>query len=139
MLYLYWSFKLPSPIASSGITNQTTVSDFDGHILEAGKGVKASFIGTSIWQAKEFLSKGFRWVIGDGQSVVATRDAWLTHKSDFKVDKLQMYEGTNETVSTLFYQVRRSGILTRFMSYLVMEMLKLFWPRGYLNVMLLIE
>lgn len=39
----------------------------DVSILEARKGVKSSFIWTSIWQAKECLVNDFRWVIGDGQ------------------------------------------------------------------------
>lgn len=47
------------------------------HILTARKGAKGSFRWTSIWQAKELLANGFHWVIGDGQSVVATRDPWL--------------------------------------------------------------
>lgn len=74
----------------------------DVSILEARKGVKPSFIWTSIWQAKESLASGFHWVIGDGHSVVATRDAWLALKPNHKVDNLQMYERRNETVSTLF-------------------------------------
>lgn len=72
------------------------------HILEAGKGVKASFIWMGIWQAKEALAADFRWVIGDGQTVLAERDAWLAQKQDFRVDNLQRYEGRNNKVATLF-------------------------------------
>lgn len=59
-----------------------------GHILEARKGNQSSFIWSSIWQAKELVVSGFRWVVGDGQSIIATRDAWLAGKRNFKVDEL---------------------------------------------------
>lgn len=46
--------------------------------------------------------RGFRWVVGDGNLAVATRDRWLSQKPDFKVDDVTMYDGRNERVSTLF-------------------------------------
>lgn len=64
--------------------------------------ISASFVWTSIWQAKKYLASGFRWIIGYDQSVVATRDPWLAHKSNYKVDNLQVYDERIETVSTLF-------------------------------------
>lgn len=78
------------------------------HILEAGKRVRSSFVWTEIWQAKEALAQGFRWVLGDGQSIIATKDAWLAKKNDFRVDKLSMYDGRNEVVSTLFFPGSKS-------------------------------
>lgn len=50
------------------------------HILKATKGQGSSFLWTGIWQAKEILFKGFRWVVGDGQNIVATKDQWLAKK-----------------------------------------------------------
>lgn len=73
------------------------------HILEESRGVNSSFMWTDICQAKESLSRGFRWVIGDGHSIVVTRDLWLAQKHDYKVDNLQMYDGRNEVAATLFY------------------------------------
>ncbi|XP_074336668.1 uncharacterized protein LOC141673834 [Apium graveolens] len=75
----------------------------DSSILEARKGINPSFVWMSIWQAKEKLSAGYRWVVGDGRSVTATRDPWLAQKPNFRVDNLQMYEGRQEKVATLFY------------------------------------
>lgn len=74
------------------------------HVLEASKGIHASFIWTSIWHAKEYLAKGFRWVVGDGQTIIAARDPWLSLKHNFKVDDLHRYVGRTETGSSLFYQ-----------------------------------
>lgn len=61
------------------------------HILEAGKGAKSSFMWTGIWQAKESLARGFRWVVGDGKSIVAIKDPWLAKKHDNMVDYLQFW------------------------------------------------
>lgn len=44
------------------------------NVLKAAKGHGSSFIWTGIWQAKEELVKGFRWVLGDGTDIIATRD-----------------------------------------------------------------
>lgn len=39
------------------------------HILQAQKVSDSSFIWIGIWEAKESLYKGFRWVLGDGQEI----------------------------------------------------------------------
>lgn len=73
------------------------------HILNATKGQGSSFIWQGIWQAKEALGKGFRWVVGNGQIIVATKDPWLQKKVDFKVERHWRYDGGNEVVASLFY------------------------------------
>lgn len=75
----------------------------DAHILDAVKGQGGSFIWAGLWQAKEILKGGLRWVVGNGQSIVATKDPWLALKKDFKVENLQRYERRGETVSELFH------------------------------------
>lgn len=74
----------------------------NGHILQAAKGQGSSYIWTGIWAAKESLKKGFRWVIGDGEHIVAVKDPWLKAKKDYCVDNLHIYDGRNEFVSSLF-------------------------------------
>lgn len=73
------------------------------HILNAEKGQGSSFLWLGIWQAKEVLKGGFRWVVGDGNDIVATKDQWLVSKMGFKVDDSHRYAGRNERVSSLFY------------------------------------
>lgn len=41
----------------------------DDHILQASKGSRSSFIWVGIWEAKEKLRKGFKWVLGDGEDI----------------------------------------------------------------------
>ncbi|XP_074328485.1 uncharacterized protein LOC141666397 [Apium graveolens] len=71
-------------------------------ILDASKGRNSSFIWKGIWQAKESLKNGFRWVVGDGNDFIIVKDQWLRAKHDFRVDDLVIYEGRDEKVSTLF-------------------------------------
>lgn len=72
------------------------------NILKAVKGQGGSFIWSGIWTAKEELCKGFRWVIGDGNDIVAAKDPWLRTKNNFCVDPDPVYEDRNEVVSSLF-------------------------------------
>lgn len=72
------------------------------HLLKVTHGQGASFIWNDIWMAKEELKKGFRWVLGNGEDIVATKDPWLRQKRDFKVEQSHRYEGRTEVVSSLF-------------------------------------
>ncbi|XP_074336387.1 uncharacterized protein LOC141673535 [Apium graveolens] len=74
----------------------------DKHVLKANKGQGSSLIWTGLWQAKEELSSGFRRVLGNVESIAATTDPWLRNKTDFQVEQVQMYEGRDEKVASLF-------------------------------------
>lgn len=74
------------------------------HMLNAKKGQNPSFIWQGIMTAKSELAKGFRWVMGDGESIVATKDPWLRLKADFCVENSHIYEGRNEVVSAYIEQ-----------------------------------
>lgn len=72
------------------------------NVLKAERGQGSSFLWSGIWSAKEDLTKGFRWVLGNENDISATRDPWLRGKSDFLVEQAQRYEERNEKVSSLF-------------------------------------
>lgn len=55
-------------------------------LFEAPRGGDVSYIWSGLWQAKELLKKGYRWVVGNGENIRVYEDAWLKCKSDFKVD-----------------------------------------------------
>lgn len=55
-------------------------------LLNATRGGGSSFLWSGIWQAKEALKKGFRWVVGDGLSIDVFEDAWLRSKADFRTE-----------------------------------------------------
>ena len=74
----------------------------DTPVLKAVKGQGSSFIWSGIWTAKEELAKGFRWVLGNGDDIIATRDPWLRNKVNFQVEQNQFYSGRDEKVSSLF-------------------------------------
>lgn len=58
----------------------------DTHILQASKGCDSSFIWTGIWEAKEQLRAGFRWVLGDGKNIRVFKDPWIKGKKEFCVE-----------------------------------------------------
>lgn len=68
----------------------------DSHLLKAQKGTGSSFIWAWLYAAKETSLKGFRWVIGDEEDVVAVKDPWLRNKSDFMTDNCHWYAGRTE-------------------------------------------
>ncbi|KAL8127779.1 hypothetical protein AgCh_014632 [Apium graveolens] len=72
------------------------------NVLKAGKGSGSSFVWKSIWTLKKELCNGFRWVLGNGKDIVATKDPWLRKKSDFRVENNAVYDGRDEIVSSLF-------------------------------------
>lgn len=55
-------------------------------LMNAKRGGGSSFIWSGIWQAKEAMRNGYRWVLGDGQSIDVFEDAWLRGKVDFRVE-----------------------------------------------------
>lgn len=74
----------------------------DTYFQKASKGSGGSYIWSGLHTAKESLIEGFRWVVGDGEQIVAVKDPWLRRKSDFKVECSHTYEGGSEKVSSLF-------------------------------------
>lgn len=47
---------------------------------------RVSFVWSGIWQAKEYLKKGFKWVLGDGETIRILEDPWLRGKENYMVD-----------------------------------------------------
>ncbi|KAL8156575.1 hypothetical protein AgCh_001610 [Apium graveolens] len=61
-----------------------------------------SYVWSGIWQAKEALKQGFRWVLGDGEDIRVFEDAWLKGKTDFRVDSGNNNRGGISKVKELF-------------------------------------
>lgn len=49
--------------------------------------------------ALDFFRDGFRWVVGDGEDIPATKDRWLRAKEGFCAENDHRYVGRNERVS----------------------------------------
>lgn len=78
-----WSFMHNSNALVSQIFKERYFSSTS--ILKANEGHNSSFIWQGIWTAKKELYKGFRWVLGNGNEIVASKYPWLCLKSDFHV------------------------------------------------------
>ena len=77
------------------------------HILQAKASPGSSFIWQGIITARNEVLKGYRWILGDGNSINCTQDPWLIGKGDFKVDQTRAYADNNMVVSQLFLQGER--------------------------------
>lgn len=75
----------------------------DRHILQACKGSDTNFIWTGIWEAKENLKGGFRWVLGDGKEIQIFKDPWLKGKMDFRVEDSHLNIIRDENVCFYFH------------------------------------
>ena len=72
-------------------------------MLHANKGGNSSSVWVGIWQVKEMLKDGCRWVVGNGKDIVATKDHWLRNKAGFCVEDFHGYAGRSEYVNSFFY------------------------------------
>lgn len=72
------------------------------NILNAVKGSGSSFVWNGIWEAKEQLKKGFKWILGDGRDIRIFHDPWLRGKTDYRVEDSHLNSIRNESVSCYF-------------------------------------
>ncbi|KAL8133871.1 hypothetical protein AgCh_009077 [Apium graveolens] len=59
----------------------------DCHLLQANRTGGASYTWSDIWEAKEVLKEGMRWVLGDGKEIKNFTDKWLRGKDNYCVDQ----------------------------------------------------
>ena len=71
----------------------------DSHIMEAKKGQNPSFIWQGLLTALDSLRNRFRWVVGNGEDIRATKDRWLRAKKTFCVEDDHMFIGRSERMS----------------------------------------
>lgn len=65
--------------------------------MQAGRTGGTSYTCSGIWEAKEEMKKGLRWVVGDAKLINIVTDQWLRRKEDFCVNR----EQTNSQVLQL--------------------------------------
>lgn len=80
----------------------------DSHVLRASKGKNPSFIWSGLVTANDELKAGFRWILGDGNEIIASKDPWLRKKQNFRVEYDPLYEGRHEVVSSFFSHTQRT-------------------------------
>lgn len=56
------------------------------HLLDAKRPGGVSYTWSGIWEAKEEMKKGLRWVLGDGESINIGADRWLRSLNNFCVN-----------------------------------------------------
>lgn len=62
----------------------------NNNFLQASRTGGASYTWSDIWEAKEEMKKGLRWVVGDGKLINIATDRWLRTKKDFYINREQI-------------------------------------------------
>lgn len=83
------------------------------HVLQAQKGDGNSFLWGGIWQAKEILKRGFKWVLGDGRSINIFADQWLRGKANFRVEDQPVNRTRSDKVCEYFRPNTKEWDVTR--------------------------
>jgi hypothetical protein len=71
--------------------------------LESCVGNNPSFAWRSIWRARQVLSNGCRWLIGDGSRIKVMHEPWLRGSVDRCIKAPQNYNVYNLTVQQLMF------------------------------------
>lgn len=71
-------------------------------LFEANRGGGVSFIWSGLWQAKEALKNGFKWVLGDGKRIRIFEDPWVRGKENYMVDNTFTGTSSDMKVCELF-------------------------------------
>ncbi|KAL8111232.1 hypothetical protein AgCh_019083 [Apium graveolens] len=85
----------------------------DCHLLQARRSGGSSYTWSGIWEAKEELKTGLRWVLGDGQTINVRSDRWLRNKDDFCVDQSSTTADMSTKVCEFFRADLKSWDVTK--------------------------
>ncbi|XP_074372587.1 uncharacterized protein LOC141713189 [Apium graveolens] len=90
--------------------------------LQADRKGGASYTWSGIWEAKEEMKKGLRWVVGDGKSIRVVHDRWLRTKNDycFNINEVRG-DASFLKVCDLFRKNKKEWDLSKLNSYFSSE------------------
>lgn len=71
-------------------------------LFEASRGGGVSFIWSGLWQFKEALKKGFKWVLVGGEEIRVFKDPWVRGKENYTVDNTFTGASNDSKVCELF-------------------------------------
>jgi hypothetical protein len=76
--------------------------------LSASLGNSPSFGWRSIWHARDLLSQGLLWRVGNGQSIKIWGDRWLPSPLTCKVQSCRLILDSNSLVASLIDPLSKS-------------------------------
>lgn len=76
-------------------------------LFEAGRGGGVSYIWSGVWQAKETLKGGFKWVLGDREIIRIFEDPWIRGIRNYMVEKTHMVASGGSRVCEVFLPGRK--------------------------------
>lgn len=78
------------------------------HLLQAIRTGGASYTWSGIWEVKEEMKRGLRWVLGDGKTINISSDRWLRAKDNFCVGNTETSHVEHLKVCDLFHEGTKS-------------------------------
>lgn len=88
------------------------------HLLEAIRTSGASYTWSDIWEVKEEMNKGLRWVLGDGKTINTATDHWLRGKGSFCVNQDEISSAVlNTKVCDFFWEDRKTCDVVKINQY----------------------
>lgn len=103
----------------------------DCSILQATKENGSSFIWAGIWEAKEMVCKGYRWVLGDGRDINTFKDPWLRGKRNFRVEDHHSNNNRGDKVFVYFRQTSNNRMCKKYNKLFMMMILSVFFEFEY--------
>lgn len=85
----------------------------ESHVLQKTKGKESSFIWTGIWEAKEKIKAGFRWVLGNGESIRALKDPRIKGNRKFYVKDSHCNGVRNDLACSYFHPNSKAWDVTK--------------------------
>lgn len=79
----------------------------DCHLIHARRIGGASYTWSGLWEAKEEIKKGLRWVLGDGQSINIYSDRWLRNKENLTEYQDELRPDQNSKVCEFFLEGKK--------------------------------
>lgn len=86
-----------------------------------------SYVWSGIWQAKEVLRRGFKGVLGDGESIRATKDPLVRGRDGYIVDGSYVAVDRGVKVSELFVPGTRQWDIMKVGNLFQIVTPKQFW------------
>lgn len=93
----------------------------DCHMLQATRVGGSSYTWSGIYEAKEEIKNGLRWVLGDGQSILINSYKWLRNKENLCVAQESMRNMQDWKVCDFFEADKKSWDESKIRTYFNQE------------------
>lgn len=95
-------------------------------LFETSRGGGVSFVWSGLWQAKECLKTGFKWIFGDGSNIHAFADPWIRGRTNYRVEESFVKTSCGTKACDLLLPGEKTWDVNKVNIFFQIMMLKLF-------------